>query len=509
MVRRFGLLLVLGSIILMAACGGSGGGSSSSTVTSVTVSCAPTTVSSGGTSQCSATVGGTGNFSTGVTWSATAGTISATGLLTAPSVTTITSVTVTATSTQNTSVAGTASVTVNPPAAGGNVTPLTVDDGPAGLGYISTNVAFTTVLVCVPNTTNCQTIDHVMVDTGSSGLRLLSSAAGGEFNLSQVPLPPENDPNNNNDPYGECLVFLDGFVWGTVNTADVVISGETAKAVPVQVILPSTSSPGVPTSCSNQNPSGGAGNEGDSLNAFGANGLIGVGLFPQDCGGYCVTQGSMCNGSDNNPCIYYDCPSSGCTPGNIAIAQQLPNPVTAFTSTGDDNGVLIELPSVPDGGSLTVTGSLLFGIGTQSNNGLGSAQVYDVNDEGNLTTAFNGSSIPGFLDSGSNAFFFNDSSITICTGALNNWFCPTTSPDNLTASNQGTNMSSGVQVSFSIENAGELFQLSNSAFSTLGGPYISTPAAFDWGLSFFYGKNVFTAIDGASTPGGTGPYVAY
>ena len=130
---------------------------------------------------------------------------------------------------------------------GGNVTPLTVDAGPTGLGYVSTNVAYVTVLVCVPNTTNCQTIDHVMVDTGSSGLRLLSSAAGGEFNLSQVPLPPENDPNNNNDPYGECLVFLDGFVWGTVNTADVVISGETAKAVPVQVILPSTSSPGVPT----------------------------------------------------------------------------------------------------------------------------------------------------------------------------------------------------------------------------------------------------------------------
>ena len=507
MMRKFGLLLVLGSIVLMAACGGSGG-SSGSTITSVAVSCSPTTVSSGGTSQCSATVNGTGNFSTGVSWSASAGTISSAGLLTAPSVTTITSVTVTATSTQNTSVAGTASVTVNPPAAGGNVVPLTVDDGPSGLGYVSTNVAFVTVLVCVPNTTTCQTIDHVMVDTGSSGLRLLSSAAGGEFNL---PLPAQNDPNNNNDAYGECLVFLDGYIWGTVNTADIVITGETAKSVPVQIILPSTSSPGVPTSCSNQNPSGGAGNEGNSLNAFGANGLIGVGLFAQDCGEYCVTQGSSCTGSQTNPCIYYDCPSSGCTAANIAIAQQVPNPVTAFPL--DNNGVLIELPSVPDGGSATVSGSLIFGIGTESNNPLGSAQVYDVPDSGSnagsFTTTFNSSSTPGFLDSGSNAFFFNDSSITICTGALDNWFCPNPSPDNLTASNQGTNMSSGVQVSFSVENAGILFQGGNTAFSTLGGPYISTPAAFDWGLSFFYGRNVFTAIDGASTPGGTGPYVAF
>ncbi len=508
MMRRFGLLLVLGSIVVMAACGGSGGGSSSSTITSVTVSCSPTTVSSGGTSQCAATVSGTGSYSSAVTWAANAGSISATGLLTAPSVTTITSVTVTATSTQDTSMAGTAKVTVNPPAAGGNVTPLTVDAGPSGVGYVSRNVAFVSVLVCKPNTTDCQTIDHVMVDTGSSGLRLLSSAAGGEFNLS---LPAENDPNNNNDPYGECLVFLDGYVWGTVNTADVVVSGETAKAVPVQVIVPSSSSPGVPSSCSSQNPSGGAGNEGDSLNAFGANGLIGVGLFANDCGAYCVTQGSSCNGSNNNPCIYYDCPSSGCTPANIAIAQQLPNPVTAFTV--DKNGVLIYLPSVPDGGSSTVTGSLIFGIGTQSNNNLCCATVYDVpdsgNNAGNLTTTFNGSSIPGFLDSGSNAYFFNDSSINVCGGALDQWFCPTTSPDNLTASNQGTTMSSGVQVPFSIENAGTLFQGSNSAFSTLGGPYISTPAAFDWGLSFFYGKDVFTAIDGAGTTGGTGPYFAY
>lgn len=506
MMRRFGLLLVLGSIIVMAACGGGGGGSSSSTVTSVTVSCSPTTVASGGTSQCTATVSGTGSFSSGVTWTASAGTISSTGLLTAPSVTTITSVTVTATSTQTTSVAGTASVTVNPPAAGGNFTPLTVDGGPAGLGYISTNVAYVSVLVCVPNTSTCQTIDHVMVDTGSSGLRLLSSAAGGEFNLSNVPLPPENDPGNN-DAYGECLVFLDGYIWGTVNTADVVVSGETAKAVPVQVILPPSSSPGVPTSCSNQNPSGGTGNEGASLNAFGANGLIGVGLFPQDCGEYCVSDGSSCNGSNNNPCFYYDCPSSGCTPANITIAQQVPNPVTAFAV--DNNGVLIYLPSVPDGGSSTVSGSLIFGIGTKLNNNLCCATVYDVDDEGNLTTTFNSSSIPSFLDSGSNAFFFNDSSITACSGALSQWFCPSTSPDNLTASNQGTNMSSGVPVDFSIENTGTLFATSNAAFSTLGGPYISTPAAFDWGLSFFYGRDIFTAIDGDSTSGGTGPYFAY
>jgi len=40
----------------------------------------------------------------------------------------------------------------------------------------------------------------------------------------------------------------------------------------------------------------------------------------------------------------------------------------------------------------------------------------------------------------------------------------------------------------------------------LGGP---NPGTFDWGLPFFYGLNVYTAIEGQNTPAGTGPYVAY
>ena len=35
------------------------------------------------------------------------------------------------------------------------------------------------------------------------------------------------------------------------------------------------------------------------------------------------------------------------------------------------------------------------------------------------------------------------------------------------------------------------------------------PDSFDFGLPFFFGVNVFTAIADQSTPGGTGPYVAF
>lgn len=82
---------------LVAGCGGGGsssggGGVSSPTITSVSVTCAITTVAVGKASQCSATVTGTGNYSSAVTWAvngttggnATYGSISANGLYQTP-----------------------------------------------------------------------------------------------------------------------------------------------------------------------------------------------------------------------------------------------------------------------------------------------------------------------------------------------------------------------------------------------------------------------------------------
>ncbi len=110
-------VLVAVSLAFALSCGGggagNGGSSSPPTVTSVTVSCNPTSVQTGQASQCTATVTGTGNYSSTVTWSASAGTINSSGLLTAPN--TAGSVTVTATSTQDATKSGTANVTVTAP----------------------------------------------------------------------------------------------------------------------------------------------------------------------------------------------------------------------------------------------------------------------------------------------------------------------------------------------------------------------------------------------------------
>src|SRR5271166_96167 len=438
----------------MVACGGgsssSGGAGNTSTIASVTAACSPSTVLWGQTSQCSATVSGTGNFSSAVTWSTNAGQISSSGLLTAPIVSGNESITVTATSTQDSSMSGTATDTVTPIALANNVAPLIVDAGPNGLSPPDVDVPFVTITICVPGTQTCQTIDHVEVDTGSSGLRVVSS-------VLTIPLPQQN--------LDECLVFADGYVWGPVATATITVAGETTvSSVPVQIMIPASTSPPVPTSCSSQSPPGGNGNEGVSVDAFGANALIGVGLFQQDCGPDCITSPA--------PDFYYDC-SSVCTPTTVALAQQVANPVSVFAA--DNNGVLIQFPAVPDGGSLTASGFLIFGIGTESNNTLGSSMVYPVSDTGDFTTVFNGASYPSsFIDSGSNGFFFPDANIPQCPGSPvtrpNTWYCPATSPDNLTAVNQGSNGQSGPITNFSIENTISLFNTDNTAFSTLGGP---------------------------------------
>jgi hypothetical protein len=48
----------------------------------------------------------------------------------------------------------------------------------------------------------------------------------------------------------------------------------------------------------------------------------------------------------------------------------------------------------------------------------------------------------------------------------------------------------------------------------LSGPIGALPGnnitiQFDLGMPFFFGRNVFTAIENQTTPGGTGPYFAY
>jgi hypothetical protein len=373
---------------------------------------------------------------------------------------------------------------------GQNVQSIAVSSGPLN-NYI--NGLFTSVTVCVPGSTTCQTIDNVLVDTGSSGLRLLSSGGGGTLTLA---LPQQTNSGN---PVGECAQFADGVTWGAVKTADIQISGEKAGSVPVQVIADTAVPTTPPSSCS------ALGTPEDNLNGLLTNGILGISAFAQDCGAFCTTA----NTSGPPAGWYYACPSSGCVPAFEDLTQQLQNPVTLFAT--DNNGVIIQLPSVPAAGSATVSGSLIFGIGTQTNNSLGSAKVFAIDQFGNFTTIFNSKSYTqSFLDSGTNGLFFLDSTTTgmaTCSSSSNapGFYCPSSS-QNFSATQQVTGGSTSNPVSFSVDNASNLVNSGNLAFVNIGAP---NPGIFDWGLPFFYGKNVFTAIEGQNTPAGVGPFWAY
>lgn len=113
--------IFIAAAFVAAGCGG--GGNPPPTITSVTVSCAASSVPEGQTDQCSASVQGTGSFSTSVTWTASAGSIFTSGLFTAPNTTG--QVTITATAVADTSKAGSAivNVTAPPPPTITSVTP--------------------------------------------------------------------------------------------------------------------------------------------------------------------------------------------------------------------------------------------------------------------------------------------------------------------------------------------------------------------------------------------------
>jgi hypothetical protein len=133
------LWLVPGLSLLVVGCGGGGsastGGQTSTgpTITSVAVTPNPATATIGTQAQFTATVSGTGSYSSAVTWSlslpsgstASPGTLSSTGLFTTPYPAPPT-VTVMATSTEDPTVSGSVTVTLSPPVTAAGAA-LTVD----------------------------------------------------------------------------------------------------------------------------------------------------------------------------------------------------------------------------------------------------------------------------------------------------------------------------------------------------------------------------------------------
>lgn len=362
-----------------------------------------------------------------------------------------------------------------------NTVPVTVNRGLTGN---MPNIPTVSVTICVAGTGNCQTVNNIQVDTASFGLRVLASALG-NFNSS---LPTTT---SNGATLAECTAFADGYTWGTVRSADVKVGGETASNIPIQVIGDLATST-VPTACSNIGPAQ------NSSQALGANGILGIGVAPWDCGAACTTSALASN--------YYACPSgTNCSNTTVALASQVANPVAHFPV--DNNGVILQMPPISNNGQPSATGTLVFGIGTQSNNAMNASQRFATNQWGNMSGSYNGHSLDAFLDSGSNGIFFDDSSIAQCGGNLGTFYCPA-KPLALGATLTDVNGNSG-NVSFNVVSASALLNGgSNFALNDLAGQFGSS-SSLDLGLPFFYGRYVYYGQDQAINGGTQTPYVAF
>lgn len=270
--------------------------------------------------------------------------------------------------------------------------------------------------------------------------------------------------------------------------------------VPIQVIDASFGT--LPAGCTNPDQS-------PSLAGF--NGLLGLSIFAQDCGSQCATS------PDNG--LYYSCSGSSCTPVAVALSAQVPNPVLFLPR--DNNGVIVQLPNVPAAGSLSATGAVVLGIGTEPNNQVPTGvATYSVDQYGDFVTVLGGQSYSAFLDTGSNGLFFpptSSSALPTCpcpagtppSECVNytSWFCPP-STVGLTATNTGATGSPSGTVTFQIANYDSFLNGPNSVFGNIGGPALPSEG-FDWGLPFHFGLDVYYGLEGTTSGLGTGPFFAY
>ena len=380
-----------------------------------------------------------------------------------------------------------ASAALSVTAALSNSTTISVDSGPAGVGGVI-NVPYVNVTVCRPGTTTCQTVDHVMLDTGSYGLRLLASALDTSLALPVVQAPSGADA-------AECGKFISGYTWGAVRRADVKMADEVAAGIPIQVIGDAGANYATtPGSCSS------AGNNLGTLAAMGAKGILGVGLFQHDCGSACAR--AAISG------VYYACTGGACTASAMPLASQISNPVASFAV--NNNGVLVTLPAVGTAGLTSVSGTLIFGVNTQANNTIAGETMFKTDTSGDFSTTYKGKTYASsFIDSGSNGYFFTDATIRTCSGG--DFFCPAATLA-LSATNSAADGSASGTVAFNVVNLVQLASTVQAAH--VGGTLTSTATAsntdyFDWGLPFFYGRRVFVVMEGATVNGKTGPLWAY
>jgi Protein of unknown function (DUF3443) len=373
----------------------------------------------------------------------------------------------------------------------GNVAPMIVDGFPCKAGGVegainAPQIPYVSVKVCAPgSTTKCQVIDHIIVDTGSTGLRLAYSALNSSLRpgASGLPLVPGSSKTRT---LTECETYVSSYAYGPIVKADVYIAGETAKSTQLQVF--GDPKYPVPAYCRQQ-----GGTETDTTQSFGGNGLIGVSFDLLD-----------------DYALYYNCNNSNpriCNPESAYPG--IPNTVSQFAS--ENNGVVLSLPAVgPTASTSPVIGTLTFGVSTQPNNTPSTGTLGLINDGGNdinngtFSAMVGGSWFTAYIDSGTDVVYFNDPknpSLTYCptSGPWGGWYCPSIEQNLTFALADSGTIQTKAHLSYSVANASNVITPYTIAYSNVAGPdgsTITTNSSIGFGLSSFFGNRMYFLFTG-------------
>ncbi|MCW6507443.1 DUF3443 family protein [Lichenifustis flavocetrariae] len=346
-----------------------------------------------------------------------------------------------------------------------NVVPLRVRTPHSGFNRLVVSIT-----LCEPGTDRCATVDDIMVDTGSTGLRLEASALPSEFRL-----PPFLGPDGKS--LAECLRFVHDDAWGPLFRADLRIGGMTVPGLPIQIIAddPRPCPDGCPISTAKPT----------------SNGTLGIGPHLLDCQGDCLQDPSR-------PGVFEQ-EGGSWRPirGSVPAASRLPNPISLFPN--HRNGVVFDLPAVPARDTNEIVGTLTFGVGDAANNGIGDARIVRMDENGLFTTLYGTAAFAAsYIDSGTETYILADDHLPRCAGM--SWaFC--VSPERTFAATMVGFDGMHVPITFKVGDYRSALDHHVGAWDGFAEAANALSQAFVWGAPLFLGRRIALVFDGMEVDG--------
>lgn len=351
--------------------------------------------------------------------------------------------------------------------------PISIGSGLNGDGI---NTMYVSIILCTNNAgTNCQTIDNIILDTGSFGLKINKSALAESFVL-QMPRVITSDDKM----VYACNTFGSGYVFAEEHYGVLKLDNTMTDDVIVQVIENSPTAE-IPDSCIAKGPF-------DNFESFGANGILGVNPAIS------LNNSSILLYKKNVNGIYEALSLDDESRVPILNNNPLPN------LSNNNNGFVISIPPVTQNTNTNVSGTMILGVNTSSMNQVTDKTNLVVASEADLSSVCNSacfysqitnpeSTIPAVFDSGTNGWVFMNDDLRQCSYG----FCPDTPFTWVStvysydfAANESyqvtgvitkdENNPSGETVSFSVMPGWGYYNRSNETL---------------YGSPFFFGKNVY------------------